>query len=98
MTLRELTKSLAALLFGVTFKLDDLDEQARRRVRAAQVNAVVQLVPLTMSVNILNASIIVYVFWNSGSNLFLTVWAGLVAAAAIAAFWSGHRTRRNPPK
>ena len=29
---------------------------------------------------------------------FLTVWAGLIAAVAAAAFWSWRRTRRNPPK
>ena len=56
----------------------------------------IQLVPLTMSVNILNAGVIVYVFWDTGSNVFLTVWAGLIAAVAVSAFLSWRRTRRNP--
>ena len=72
MKLGLLTRSLPEFLFGKTDNLDDLDEQARRRVRAAQISAVVQLVPLTMTVNILNACVIVYVFWNTGYNSFLT--------------------------
>jgi predicted signal transduction protein with EAL and GGDEF domain len=98
MTLRVLTRSLSALLFGVTIKLDDLDEPARRQIRAAQIDAVTQRVPLTMSVNILNAAIIICVFWGTGANVFLTVWGGLIASAAAAAFLSWNRTRRNRPK
>ncbi len=98
MKLGLLTRSLPEFLFGATDHLDDLDEQARRRVRAAQISAVVQLVPLTMTVNILNACVIVYVFWDTGSNSFLTVWGGLIAGVAGAAFLSWRRTRRNPPK
>jgi diguanylate cyclase (GGDEF)-like protein/PAS domain S-box-containing protein/LPXTG-motif cell wall-anchored protein len=98
MKLSLLTRSLPEFLFGATDHLDDLDEQARRRVRAAQISAVVQLVPLTMTINILNACVVVYVFWDTGSNTFLTVWAGLIAAVALAAFVSWRRTRRNPPK
>jgi hypothetical protein len=98
MKLGLLKRSLPEFLFGGTDKLDDLDEQARRHVRGAQIAAVVQLVPLTMSINILNACVIVYVFWNTGSNVFLTVWGALITMAAAAAFWSWRRTRRNPPK
>jgi diguanylate cyclase (GGDEF)-like protein len=98
MKLGRLARSLPVFLFGGTDKFEDLDEAARRRIRAAQIGVVTQLVPLTMSVNILNAGIIVYVFWDTGSNVFLTVWAGLIAAVAGAAFWSWRRTRRNPPK
>ena len=97
MKLGWLARSLPEFLFGGTDKFEDLDEAARRRIRAAQIGVVTQLVALTMSVNILNAGVIVYVFWDTGSNVFLTVWAGLIAAVA-AAFWSWRRTRRNPPK
>ena len=78
MTLRALTRSLSALLIGVTIELDDLDEQARRRIRAAQIDAVVQLVPLTMTINILNATIIVGVFWDTGANAILSIWGALI--------------------
>jgi diguanylate cyclase (GGDEF)-like protein/PAS domain S-box-containing protein len=92
-----LTRSLSALLFGAAVKLDDLDEQARRRIRAAQIGAVVQLVPLTMGVNILNAAIVGYLFWDTGANLFLSVWGSLVGLEGGAAFWAWSRTRKNPP-
>ena len=98
MKLGRLARSLPEFLFGGTDRFEDLDEAARRRIRAAQIGVVTQLVPLTMSVNILNAGVIVYVFWDTGSNVFLTVWAGLIAAVAAAAFLSWRRTRRNPPK
>jgi diguanylate cyclase (GGDEF)-like protein/PAS domain S-box-containing protein len=95
---RSLTRSLCALLFGVRITLDDLDEQARRRVRAAQIDSVVQLVPLTMTINILNAAIIVCVFWDTGPTVFLIAWAVLIALAAAASLWSWRRTRQNRPK
>ena len=66
MKLGWLARSLPEFLFGGTDKFEDLDEAARRRIRAAQIGVVTQLVPLTMSVNILNASVIVYVFWDTG--------------------------------
>jgi PAS domain-containing protein len=94
---RSLKQSLSSFMFGVASNLDDLDEQSRRRIRAAQIDAVVQLVPLTMTINLFNAAIVAYVFWDTGTNLFLTVWGALVAAAAAAGFWSWNRTRRNQP-
>jgi diguanylate cyclase (GGDEF)-like protein len=95
---RALPQSLSAVLFGTAIKLDDLDEQVRRGIRAAQIDAVVQLVPLTMTINLLNATIVVYIFWGAGANLFLTGWGALIASVAAASFWSWTRTRRNRPK
>jgi diguanylate cyclase (GGDEF)-like protein len=97
MTLRALTRSLSALLIGVTIELDDLDEQARRRIRAAQIDAVVQLVPLTMTINILNATIIVGVFWDTGANAILSIWGALIVLEAGAALWSWSLTRHKRP-
>jgi len=97
MELRVLLRSLFRL-FGAITTIDDLDAHARGRVRAAQIDAVVQLVPLTMTVNILNACVIIYVFWNTGANTFLSIWGALIASAAAAAFLSWARTRRKPPK
>ena len=97
MNLRVLTRSLSALLFGVTVKLDDLDEQARRLIRAAQIDAVVQLVPLTMTINILNTAIIVGVFWDTGANVVLSIWGALILLEAGASLWSWSLTRHKPP-
>ena len=99
MSPRSLGQSLSAFLFGVRVKLDDLDEQARRRMRAAQIDAVVQLVPLTMSINLLNAAIVVYVFWNTAPvNGFLAIWGGLIATIAALAFSSWRRSRQKRPQ
>ena len=97
MTLRALTRSLSALLIGVTIELDDLDEQARRRIRAAQIDAVVQLVPLTMTINILNAAIVVGVFWETGANAILSIWGALIVLEAGTALWSWSLTRHKRP-
>ena len=94
---RSLTRSLCALLFGVGITLDDLDEQARRRVRAAQIDSVVQLVPLTMTINILNAAIIVGVFWDTGPTVFLIAWGTLIALLASASILSWSRKRITRP-
>ena len=98
MDIRVLPKSVIQFLFGTITRLDDLDAQARGRVRAAQISAVVQLVPLTMTVNVVNAAVITYIFWNTGANTFLTIWSGLIGGIAIAGFLSWHRTRRKAPK
>jgi len=74
--------------------LDDLDEQARRRVRAAQIDSVVQLVPLTMTINILNAAIIVGVFWDTGPTVFLIAWGTLIALLASASILSWSRKQK----
>lgn len=86
------------LLYGSRIGLDDLDEQARRCVRAAQIDAVVQLVPLIMTINILNASVVLCVYWDSGANTFVLIWGGLIAFAAGAAFLLWSRTRRRRPQ
>jgi len=98
MSWRAPLRALYTLLFGSRISLDDLDEQARRRVRAAQIDAVVQLVPLTMTINILNAAVIIYVYWDTGANTFLMIWGGLIAFAAGSGFLSWSRTRRNKPR
>lgn len=97
MTLRALTRSLSALLIGVTIEPDNLDEPARRRIRAAQIDTVVQLVPLTMTINILNAAIVVGVFWDTGANVVLSIWGALIVMEAGAALWSWSVTRHKRP-
>ena len=68
MHLRLLARPLFALLFGTAIGLDDLDEPSRRRIRAAQIDAVVALVPLTMTINILNVAVVDVVFWDVGAT------------------------------
>ena len=97
MNLRALTRSLYAILIGDTIELDDLDDQTRRRIRAAQIDAVVQLVPLTMTINILNAAIIVGVFWDTGANVILSLWAALIVVEAGSALWSWSLKRHKRP-
>jgi len=97
MQLRVPIGALSAFLFGESITFDDLDEQARRRIRAAQLDAVVQLVPLTMTINILNAAIVVGVFWGSDANVVLAVWGAMILLAAGTALWSWRRSRHKRP-
>jgi diguanylate cyclase (GGDEF)-like protein/PAS domain S-box-containing protein len=97
MNLRALTRSLYAILIGDTIELDDLDDQTRRRIRAAQIDAVVQLVPLTMTINILNAAIVVGVFWDTEANVILSLWAALIVVEAGSALWSWSLKRHKRP-
>jgi len=46
-------------------------EPEMRRIRAAQVNSVMQLVPLTMTIVVGNAALVLFIFWD-----FPAVWKG----------------------
>ena len=80
------------------FDAGDVSEREMRRIRAKQIGAVTRLVPVTMTVNLANVTIILFVFWNSGSNVFLAAWASAIAAAAVMATRSWARSRRRQPK
>ncbi len=75
----------------------DVGEREMRRIRARQIGAVARLVPVTMTVNLANVAIVLFVFWNTGFNLFLGAWASVIAAAAAMATRSWIRSRRRPP-
>ncbi|MDP3690399.1 histidine kinase dimerization/phospho-acceptor domain-containing protein, partial [Bradyrhizobium sp.] len=77
---------------------NDLSEREMRRIRAKQIDAITRLVPLTMTINLVNVAIILAVFWNTGSNIFLGAWALTIAVAAGMATRSWVRSRRRPPK
>jgi len=94
---RSLLRAFYEALFGARVTLSDLDEADRRRIRAAQIAAVAQFVPLTMAINILNAAIIVYAFWDTRRNDFLSIWGSLIVLQAGVALWSWNRSRKNPP-
>jgi signal transduction histidine kinase/ActR/RegA family two-component response regulator len=86
--------------FGAMMRLDDeqLSERDRRRIRAKQINAVAQVVPVTISINFANAAIILGVFWNTVSNGFLALWAAAIALAGGMALRGWLRARKSPPK
>ena len=64
------------------------------RIRARQIDAVTQQVPVTMTVNLINVAIVLALFWNTGSNLFLGLWALLIASVALMAARAWMRSRR----
>ena len=43
----------------------DISEREMGRIRARQMDAVRQLTPVTMTVNLINVSIVLGLFWNS---------------------------------
>jgi hypothetical protein len=77
---------------------DDLSEREMRRIRAKQIDAVTRLVPITMTINLVNVAIILFVFWNTGSNIFLIGWASTIAVAVALATRSWARSRHAPPR
>jgi signal transduction histidine kinase/DNA-binding response OmpR family regulator len=83
---------------GTKVEASDVSEREMRRIRAKQIDAVTRLVPVTMTVNLINVAIILGVFWGTGSNIFLGLWASAVASAALLAVRSWIRMRRAPPQ
>ena len=51
-----------------------------------------------MTINLLTAAMIIYLFSDDGLALFLTVWGASFVLAAAVSFWSWKRSRRNRPK
>jgi signal transduction histidine kinase/DNA-binding NarL/FixJ family response regulator len=101
---RNARDSLLGVIFGWIggFSADHgigegVNEREMRRIRAKQINAVTRLVPITMTVNLVNVAIIVGVFWDHTSRIFLSGWALAIAAAAFLSVRSWLRTRRRPP-
>src|SRR4051812_45087667 len=69
-----------------------------RRICARQNDAITRLFPLTQTINFVNSAIILFVFWNTGANVFLGAWGLTIAATAVFATRSWVRSRRSPPK
>ncbi|MFC0242092.1 PAS domain-containing hybrid sensor histidine kinase/response regulator [Rhodopseudomonas telluris] len=83
---------------GTLIPIADMDEREMRRIRAEQIASVSRLVPVTMSINVINAALVVVVFWDGSSKIFLSAWfvaLGLIAAMALRS-WLG--TRHSPPR
>ncbi|MBX9647989.1 MAG: response regulator [Xanthobacteraceae bacterium] len=76
----------------------EITDREISRIRARQIDAVTRLVPVTMTVNLINVAIILALFWNTGSNLFLGLWSLLIAAVALMAARAWTRARRDRPQ
>ena len=76
----------------------EVTEREIRRIRARQIDAVMRLVPVTMPVNLMNVSIVLALFWNTGSNLFLGLWALVILAVALMAARTWIRSQRRRPQ
>ncbi|AWM01437.1 ATP-binding protein [Bradyrhizobium amphicarpaeae] len=85
------------------FEIEDsltagLSEREIGRIRAKQIDAVTQLIPMTMAVTMLNVAIVLILFWGRGWNDFLAIWGLTLAATASLAVRSWRRSHRNPPQ
>ena len=76
----------------------DISEREMGRIRTRQMDAVRQLTPVTMSVNLINVSIVLGLFWDTGSRIFLSLWAIGIASAALLALRSWMRSRQIRPE
>jgi signal transduction histidine kinase/CheY-like chemotaxis protein len=73
----------------------EITDREMNRIRAQQIDAVTRHVPLTMSANLVSVAIVFALFWNTGSNVFLGLWALVIASVALLAArsWLHSRTR-----
>ncbi|MCA1361977.1 response regulator [Bradyrhizobium sp. IC3069] len=76
----------------------DLSERQIRRIRAKQIDAVTQLIPVTMAVTMLNVAIVLILFWGRGWNDFLAIWGLTLAATASLAVRAWRKAHQNPPQ
>ncbi len=76
----------------------EVTDREMNRIRAQQIDAVTRHVPLTMSANLVSVAIVLALFWNAGSNVFLGLWALVIASVALLAARSWIRSRRARPK
>jgi diguanylate cyclase (GGDEF)-like protein len=98
MSAYESQRSARSSVFGRGGELQGLDKDDAGRIRAAQIDAVVHVVPLTFCVNILNAAIVVYLFRGNGADGFLAVWATLVLLLVPPSLFTWQRTRKLRPE
>ena len=76
----------------------EVTDREMGRIRARQLDAVTRLVPVSMTVNLITVSIVLALFWNTGSNAFLGLWALLTASVALLAARSWMRSQRTRPQ
>lgn len=76
----------------------EITDRELSRIRAQQIDAVTRHVPLTMSANLVSVAIVLALFWNTGSNIFLSLWALVIASVALLAARSWLHSRHTRPK
>jgi signal transduction histidine kinase/DNA-binding NarL/FixJ family response regulator len=76
----------------------EITDRELSRIRAQQIDAVTRHVPLTMLANLISVAIVLALFWNTGSNVFLGLWALVIASVALLAVRSWMRSQRIRPK
>jgi signal transduction histidine kinase/CheY-like chemotaxis protein len=76
----------------------EITDREMGRIRARQIDAVTRLVPVSMTVNLITVAIVLALFWNTGSNAFLGLWAVLIASVALLAARSWMRSQRTRPQ
>ncbi|NEW87929.1 response regulator [Rhodopseudomonas sp. WA056] len=81
---------------GTLLPHTDIDEHEMRRIRAAQIDSVTRLTPVTMSVNLANASLILFTFWGSEARPQLLAWMAMIVFVAASAVRAWLRTRSEP--
>lgn len=74
----------------------DLSEREMRRIRAKQIDAVMQLIPVTMAVTMLNVAVVLILFWGRGWNAFLAIWSLTLATTASLAVRAWRRSHQTP--
>jgi len=73
-----------------------VDEEQLGRFRAQQLQTVLQLTPITAFTNLMNVAVLGHVFWRSGLQPFIVVWALLIAllmGTGMRAWWRGRQGR-----
>ena len=81
------------MIFGLRPGNDPIDEETARQIRGEQVSAIVQLAPMSAAANIVSAILIVAIFHQRTSILFLVGWVGAIVAFSLMALRNWRRTR-----
>ncbi|WP_198289169.1 putative bifunctional diguanylate cyclase/phosphodiesterase [Methyloversatilis thermotolerans] len=75
------------------FRLYDVDDATAARFRARQLEALLRYTPVGMSINVVNALVVVLTAWFTGMHGPLLIWAGIVCTMAALGFRGWWRAR-----
>ena len=90
-------RAVSDFLFGAWDDFTDIDEPVRRKIRAAQVDVVVQLTPLTIAINLANVAVVVHFLWGIAPKPLLLAWAVLIGTLASVGLFPWLRSRKSKP-
>lgn len=83
----------AQLVFGLRAPDATVDEETERRIRAEQISAIVELVPMSAAANVLCAGIIVALFFDTSAAGFAFAWSVSIFGFVAIALRNWWRTR-----